>query len=482
MRLLALLLALPAFPVTASADPCLTLSTQSVTLVHVTDLHAHYNPGPDGVSPYARLRGYFNSVLKQEPGALFLDGGDDHEKGSLADIRSSGAATNEIVRAMRFDARVIGNHDFGWGEAAARDYLRDPYGPVLGGNLVSLSTAGPSPAYFYVRTVGCVRVGFFGFVPMPWNELNETYPGDYPGFRADHDYAGAARRLLAAVKGQADVVVMLSHLGADDDLAVASKVPGIDLVLGGHTHGWTWSPKTAGGAAVTETGPYAGFVSRADIFYNLKARKVGWIKYDQRRVDASMKPDAGVQAAVEGQLKRRAPDAGLRVSCAAREADAPGAAAAAAAAVLRLGAADAAVADANDVWEPWKAGPLAAQDFVDAFAVERQPAGTHGFSSFYTATVSGADLAAIAARADGKRWVYAGPKTPEKGRRYTLALPRHLASRPSDLVPCGFAVREPAFLMEAWEAPYRAALAAGPDACLDGELASLPGRQGRREE
>ena len=48
-----------------ACDP--SRSTQTVTLVHVTDLHAHYAPGEDGVSPYARIRGYFDSVRAAPP-------------------------------------------------------------------------------------------------------------------------------------------------------------------------------------------------------------------------------------------------------------------------------------------------------------------------------------------------------------------------------------------------------------------------------
>ncbi|HNW44717.1 MAG TPA: metallophosphoesterase, partial [Elusimicrobiales bacterium] len=353
----------------AAAGECAKASTQTVTLVHVTDMHARYQPGPDGISPYARIRGYFETVRAENPGALLLDGGDAHEKGSLAEILSSGTATNEVTRALRFDVRVLGNHDFAWGEAVARDNMRDPSGAVLGSNLTAVrrSTA-PVPAVFMVRQVGCVRVGFFGFVPMPWNEADETYPGDFPGFRADHNYAAAARQLLQNYAGEADLVVMLSHLGNADDLLVAERTAGIDLVLGGHTHDWTWTPKKAGTAVVTETGPYAEFVTRVDIAFDVKARRVIRIGHELRRVGPGMPADPGVQAAIGGILRRYAPEAGRPVTCALQAGTPQSAAAAAARAVTELGLADAAVADSRTVWKPWPAGALSAQNFLDAFS------------------------------------------------------------------------------------------------------------------
>jgi len=455
-------------PAARAADLCAGVSTQTITLVHVTDLHARYQPGPDGVSPYARIRGYFNSVLAQDPRALLLDGGDDHEKGSLADVLSRGLATNEVTRAMRFDVRVLGNHDFAWGEAGARDYMRDPSGPVLGSNLTPVRrSTEPAPAFFAVKQVGCVRVGFFGLLTMPWNEADEPYAGDYPGFRSDYDYLAAARRVLQAAAGQADIIVMLSHLGNADDLRLAQSVNGIALVLGGHTHEWTRSAKRNGKAVFAESGSYAEFITRVDLAYDLKARKVLNIGHELLRVNKDMRPDRNVQRTVKETLRRWAPEAGVRVSCALRAATPQSAAAAAARAVLALGGADAAVADSELVWEPWGKGPLTPQDLLNAFTVEMEPPGTPGISAFYAIPVSAAELAAVAARADGKRWAYAGPRAPADGRGYTLALPKRSLARPEGLLPPGLAPKAPRYLMEAWEALDRWSRSRGPTVCVD---------------
>lgn len=464
----AALLLLLLTPAARAADPCAGVSSQTVTLVHMTDMHARYQPGHDGVSPYARLRGYFNSVLEQDPNALLLDGGDDHEKGSLADFLSRGMATNEVTRAMRFDVRVLGNHDFAWGEAGARDYMRDPSGPVLASNLVPVRrSTEPAPAFFVVRQAGCVRVGFFGLLTMPWNGADEPYPGDYPGFRADHDYINVARRVLEAAAGQADIVVMLSHLGNADDLRLAQNVGGIDLVLGGHTHEWSTSANRRGKAVFAESGAYADFVTRESLTYDLKTRKVIAIGHELLRLNKDMRPDRNVQRTVKDVLRRYAPEAGLRVSCALQAATPQSAAAAAARAVLGLGGVDAAAADSKLVWQPWKKGPLTPQDFIDAFAVERQPPDTPGISAFYSVSVSGAELAAVAARADGKRWAYAGPGAPDRNRRYVLALPKRTIARQDGLLSAGTLPENPRYLMEAWEALDHWARSRGPASCLD---------------
>jgi len=260
---------------------------------------------------------------------------------------------------------------------------------------------------------------------------------------------------------------MLSHLGNTDDLRLAQNVDGIDLVLGGHTHEWTRSANRSGKAIFAESGPYAEFVTRVDLAYDLKTRKVLNIGHQLLRVNKDMRPDKYVQRTVNEVLRRYAPEAGSPVSCALRDATPQSAAAAAARAVLALGGADAAVADSKSVWTPWKEGPLTPQDFINAFTVEMEPPGTPGISAFYTIPVSGAELAAVAANAEGKRWAYAGPKAPAKDRSYILALPKRALARPKGLLPAGMTPKEPRFLMEAWEALYRWSRPRGGALCVD---------------
>ncbi|MBN1656572.1 MAG: hypothetical protein JXA30_22565 [Deltaproteobacteria bacterium] len=108
---------------------------QTISVIHVSDLHAHYAPGDDGVSAYARLAGYVDTVRGQNPYTLFTDGGDDYEKGSIAEQLSNGYATMEVTHAMGFDVRVLGNHDFAWSVAHTAEFSRDPRAVVLSSNI-----------------------------------------------------------------------------------------------------------------------------------------------------------------------------------------------------------------------------------------------------------------------------------------------------------------------------------------------------------
>jgi 5'-nucleotidase/UDP-sugar diphosphatase len=168
-----------------ACDP--TALKQRVSFVHVNDLQANYQFGLDGISPVARIRGYVDQMREQNPYTVFTNGGDDYEKGSVADQLSQGKATTAIIHGLQFDVRVIGNHDYAWSEAEVLANSRDPYAHVLSSNIhyTGADPKGFGAVDFVKLKVGCLTVGFAGFTSKPWDSTDNQYDGDfYPTFPA----------------------------------------------------------------------------------------------------------------------------------------------------------------------------------------------------------------------------------------------------------------------------------------------------------
>ena len=435
-------------------------SSQTVTFVHVTDLHARYQPQGAAPSAYARIRARFEELKRANPYSLLIDGGDDHEKGSVSEILSSGAATREMTRAMRFDVRVLGNHDFAFGTAAALEHSRDPRTLVLASNL-SYRGAGSlgfgATSYAEIQ-LGCLRVGFFGLVTQPWNERDEQYAGDYPGFASRYDYAGLAKRILNSRASKPDLTVLVSHLGREDDLALAKAVSGIDLILGGHTHGITFEPILIGRTRVVESGAFAEYLTRVDAAVDLSSRSsVAW-SHELSGVGESMPFDAATDREARRIVKRYSGGHAAAAGCACKAAGKPLAAVVAARAAIQELGADAAFIDIKTVSTPWNAGPVGAQEFHDAFTIEREPPATPGFNSFYLAEIDGASLSTLRAMRDASRWAYEGPDKPEPSKTYRLALPKRAALHPDEYLPKRVTLGPPRFASEVWEILERYAL------------------------
>jgi 2',3'-cyclic-nucleotide 2'-phosphodiesterase (5'-nucleotidase family) len=130
----------------------------------------------------ARIRGLYETVKRENLFTLLTNAGDDYEKGSIAEALSGGRATRQLVQAMGYDVRTLGNHDFAWGLKELLAFNHDPTAIVLGSNIRMVARqSGPQPGWtdYAELTLGCVRIGFFGLVSKPWNEKGEQYDSPY---------------------------------------------------------------------------------------------------------------------------------------------------------------------------------------------------------------------------------------------------------------------------------------------------------------
>lgn len=438
-----------------ACDPSAT--TQRLTFVHVNDLHANYTPeGVPAVSRWARIRHFYERTRVESPYTIFTDGGDDCEKGSVAELLSAGRSTRELVVAMGFDVRVIGNHDFAWSFEETLALSNDPHAVVLSGNhhVVGEAAARWGAEEWHVIPVGCVRVGFVGLTSEPWDErdrpISEPF---YASMTASYDYVAEARRILDAHVGEADVIVFVDHIGQSQDEALARAVPEIDIVLSGHSHTFTPAPVSAGSALVIQSGSFARYVVRLDVDVDLTSHEVTFSDYVAQTVGTEP-PSAALEATVEATMASYAPEATTTIGTLEHSLDNPAVADLEARAAVSVHGADAALLDVDTVWSVLFAGALTPQRCVDAFEVERERPGTPGFNSLFRVTVSGEVLGAIAALAEAQpeRWRFVGPSAITPTGTYDLVLQKRAAFHPDEELGAGIVLSTtPEPLEEAWE-------------------------------
>jgi 5'-nucleotidase / UDP-sugar diphosphatase len=404
---------------------------EKITFVHISDIHARYNPDKDGSSPVGRIRGYYNRVKKESPFTLFTNAGDDYEKGSVAEELSFGQATREVVQAMQYDVRILGNHDFAWGIEELLRFSHDPASAVIATNTRIRPESGkisrhPTPGWtdFTIRTVGRVRVGFFGLTSRPWDEQDHPYSGQYyPDIQelyTDFDYIGIAEDIIARYRKDVDLLVLISHLGQTDDRLLAEKTNGIDLILGGHCHTKLDKPLRVNKTTIIHVGAFAEYIGRFDIEYNVRQKAVVGSSFQLIPNRCGDIPEDQITASRISEILKKYEDVMHEtVSRVSEDQDSQAMAAIAARAAVSTLKVDAAIISRGTVGQEWRRGNLTRQDILNSFMVERQPSGTPGQSSLYVITVRGTDLHAATALGDS---VYHGPVRIHPAALYTLAI------------------------------------------------------------
>jgi 5'-nucleotidase / UDP-sugar diphosphatase len=445
------------------------------TLAHFNDLQARYSDRVAGRSRYAYVAGYLRQLKEQVPETLVLDAGDDYEKGSIAELRSMGEATRRMTQALPIDVRTIGNHDFAYGQAAVlRDVSLSAH-PVLAANVRHIDLpASEQPLRPFVRVdVGCVRVGVIGLVTQNYGADDQPSKEPFDGvFAHDARYAEVLEREVKAHRDEVDVMIALTHLGYWDDsaLAMTPGARGVDLLVGAHTEDLLKEPLVARRPDGTRTwimqaGHFGQTLGRADLVVNLRDRSIAVEKYRIVDVDASLPAAEDVDALVSRVERDAEPDA-QTVLATTREAVPQGRPMVDLVwrATSAEWGADAMLVGTDLFWKGLPRGPVTLQRMYDAVLVQRQPAGTAGFSSLWVVEMSGAELALLRGRLRSYAYEMRGPSRLDPKRRYRLVVDKRALTYPRALFGDGAKLEGATFggeLVDVLEAYARSRTAKG---------------------
>ena len=233
-------------------------------LLHTNDLHGNLLPN-GGRGGIAEVAAFVNSVRAVNPNVILLDAGDFNTGSALSNMYS---AEPDIIamNLMGYDAAVFGNHEFDGNmeklntQIALADFpfvssnIRTQAGGYLGGNR------------YIVKNYGDFTVGVFGLTTM--RTLSIASPDRSLVFINEIEAAREVVDILRNVE-RVDIVIGLVHMGSIQETSdhitsveLARSVPGIDIIVDGHSHTYMEEPLRAGDTwivSANEWGKYVGY-------------------------------------------------------------------------------------------------------------------------------------------------------------------------------------------------------------------------------
>jgi 2',3'-cyclic-nucleotide 2'-phosphodiesterase / 3'-nucleotidase len=235
----------------------LGLGAQDVKLqvLSTTDLHGHVMPEDSfSMQPadkgWAKLATLIKRKKAENPNTLMIDSGDTIQGEPINYVRTfvrrdQPEPSIAIMNALGYSAMALGNHEFNFGLETLREVEKQAHFPFLSANTVDAKSGKPAFPSYVKRAVAGLNVVIVGFTtPLipKWEE-----PKNYAGLRFD-DIVETAKVLIPRIrdKEKADVLIVTMHSGlgradgtrGDENAALrlAEQVPGIDVILTGHTH------------------------------------------------------------------------------------------------------------------------------------------------------------------------------------------------------------------------------------------------------
>ena len=211
-----------------------------------------------------RVATVINAIRADRPDALLLDGGDTWH-GSYTCYHTEGQDMVNVMNALKPDAMTF-HWEFTLGTDRVTELVESLPFAALGQNIFDLEWDEPSldlfpPYTFFERGGAKIAVIGQAFPYMPIANPRWMFPEFSFGIRDENMAA-----MVQEVRDQgADCVVVLSHNGFDVDKKMAGIVPGIDVILSGHTHDALPEPVQVGQTIIVPSGSNGKFVSRIDL-------------------------------------------------------------------------------------------------------------------------------------------------------------------------------------------------------------------------
>ncbi len=214
--------------------------SQKLTILHVNDTHSHIDPQRSGA--YKGRGGVIEQaafvdetrVSEGRRNVLLLHAG-DYGQGTSYFTELGGDIEIDVMNAMGFDAACLGNHEFDNGIDELARRLKNLKAEVVCANYDFTGTPieGLVKPYTIVRKGGR-KIGIIGLLTDVTKVVDKgnadglVYKDPVPVVKALAEYLDEEK--------DCDMVICLSHMGYEEDKALAAAVEDVDAIVGGHTH------------------------------------------------------------------------------------------------------------------------------------------------------------------------------------------------------------------------------------------------------
>lgn len=298
-----------------------SISAKDVTIYYTNDLHAHVSPGKIPAIDKERLVGGFaniasivNDAKKKSKGVFFFDAG-DYFTGPYISTLTKGEAIIDIMNAMPFDAVSVGNHEFDHGVDNMVKQLSKANFPILLGNVFYTNSDELiwNKPWTIIEKDG-VKIGVIG-IHQKFAFYDTIAAKAYAGSEA-RDEGPYIQKGLDALKGKADIIVLLIHEGTparqssygnkdvarmlQADINTVKKFKGIDVLITGHAHVGTPEPIKVNDTLVVSTDAYGTDIGKLVLNFNPRTKRID--SYNGKLITVfadEYKPDPKVQARID---------------------------------------------------------------------------------------------------------------------------------------------------------------------------------------
>lgn len=204
-----------------------------ITVFATSDIHSHLEPykpkdAKNEIGGLARMSKIIDDTRKIQPNTLLVDGGDAPYNTNIGNL-FEGRSTIDVMNAMKYDAMVLGNHDFDFPLSIMKANAERAKFPFLSANTLYNGQRPDHLDPYVIKEVDGINIGIIGVTDDESHYY--THPKNVEGISFKNEFE-SAQETVNAIKDKTDVVIALAHLHGDNKV-LPTKVQGIDVEIGG---------------------------------------------------------------------------------------------------------------------------------------------------------------------------------------------------------------------------------------------------------
>ncbi len=278
-----------------------------LSIAYINDVLGYLEPHPElfykggkeiieTTGGFSRIVSIIKDIRNSNTNTLLFDGGDTFH-GTLPLIRSKGEAIIPILNKMGFSA-MVGHWDFAYGPQQLKNIASQLNYPILGINVYGEDNSLFLSPYIIIE-VEDLKIALIGICS---NIIDKTMPKHFSEGLKITDGSKELPGYIQKVKEEgANLIILLSHNGFPQDVALLSKINGVDICLSAHTHNRLYEAIKINNTIAIQCGCHGSFLGHLDL--NILEKKIIDFTYKLVTIDTSVKQNNDIENMVADIMK-----------------------------------------------------------------------------------------------------------------------------------------------------------------------------------
>lgn len=238
--------------------------TTEIVILHVNDMHGR-------IDQFPVLSAMVKDIKSKHKNVILVSAGDLFSGNPIVDKYSEkGYPMIDFMNDLKFDISTLGNHEFDFGTLTLAKRISEAKFPFVAANIIPKTNEFPKLESYIRYKFGKTKLAILGLTQVEQSGYPDTRPENCKDLEFIQGISKAKE--FSFLSKKSNVFIVLSHMGVTEDSILATKMPEINAIIGGHSHKALQPQMTVNGVTIVQAGYYLKYLGMLTI--NMDGNKI----------------------------------------------------------------------------------------------------------------------------------------------------------------------------------------------------------------